>query len=252
MESRKIILVSKKVQLAVQLIDDYSDEMISNDIKVFIEGELKPPILNKSGYFVFTRLEGVADTLIIKSKYYFDEIIKINLEDYKDDALIVCRMIPNTIYPFPSKATLIRGKVSKLGIRLRIKAISDEMAFGRVIKPYKIGDEEINIVKTQGRTHTNMLYNIKSVTDDYDEFCIIDDCLKDKGVYRLRSKLICDYPRGSLLLFANNVRIDDRNQFTIYFNQLNALECKFIICLEDKNVEVTVKEGKTLNIGLVN
>ncbi len=249
MFDHKIMLVSKKVQLAIKLIDDYTDEMIFRDIKVYIKGQRKAPIINKSGYFVFTEIEGAIEFLVIKSKYFFEEVI--NLNNYKEEQLLVFRLIPNTMYPFPSKATLIRGSVSK-GTQLKIKAISKDMAYARLIKPSSRNDDEVNIVKIGGKTHENMLYNIMSTSNEYDEFCIICEHLKGKGIYKLKSNLLNDYEKGALLLHAKDIRVDERKQFTVYFSQLMSLECKFVICFENQMKEVIVKEGNTLNVGLIN
>ena len=244
----KFKLISEKVQLAVQLIDDYTGEVIKDDTSVSIRGQLKGPILNQSGYFVFTKIEGMADTLVIRSKFYFDEVITFDLNDYKENALLVCRLIPNTQYPFPSKATLIRGRVEEAGA-LKIKACGNEMALGRLIKPYTAGDDNIEAVKLQGITHENMLMNIKD--DSEDEFCVMDDMLVSKGQFRMKAALKRDYPKGALLMYAKAIRLDEHNQFTIYFSQLNRLSCDFKICSDERELQITVQEGRTQNIGLI-
>lgn len=245
-----IRIESEKVQLAVQLIDDYTGEVVREETDVFLKGQLKGPVVNPSGYFVFTKIEGQPDLLIIKSRYYYNQEVTIDMADYKEEPLLVIRLIPNTIYPFASKTTLIRGKVKKPLIMF-IRGVNNDMALGRLIKPGLAGDQTLNAIKLQGVTYPKMLVCLKHPSEDIKELCVLEDLLTHKGDFFIRSPLKHDFPKGSLLLYAKRVELDERNQFTLYFSQLGALTCAFELTYEEEVMDLIVDEGKVLNIGCV-
>ena len=113
-------IVKKYVSLVVYPIDDYSLQKPLCDLSVYLDKYVNKPTNKADGFFVFINLEAREMTLIIDdSKYYKSVKKKLNLEELRlDDSsfqrnpTIVINLIPNSSYPFPYNATLLKGSVS--------------------------------------------------------------------------------------------------------------------------------------------
>lgn len=244
-----IKLVSEKVQLAVQLIDDFSGEVVKEDVSVTIEGQFKQPILNLSGYFVFTKLEGDVKRLIIKSKFYYPVVINIDLEDYKENQQLIYRLTPNTIYPFPSNATLIRGRLKEKK-SLRIHSCSKAMAVAKIIQDCESGTDIVMGILLHGQPYKGMLMYISDL-EEHGEWCVLDSEKIQKEGFKLKNPLAMAYPKGTFLLYAREVFLDQHLQFTIYISKMYGSPCTFELSSEDRDLKIEVSEGKVHQLGLI-
>ena len=120
---------TRKLSLAIYLIDDYTSRGIVNNLDVSIKDSNVKAIRNPSGYYLFSDLPDDNYTVQVNGgEYYFDEEEAVRSDGLDQlNPVIDITLSPAPSYHFPSTATLIRGhlKDSKgrgiSGAVLRIK-----------------------------------------------------------------------------------------------------------------------------------
>lgn len=117
---------STKLWLAVSVSDSNYGQLITDNIKVSLEGDkVYKPIQNLSGYYCFidSLLPGKYKLIVqsngVKRDQFFNEEISLEIPPitdesnrYKEVKVQDVKLIPKPSYPFPANATLIRGRVS--------------------------------------------------------------------------------------------------------------------------------------------
>nr|CBH39148.1 conserved hypothetical protein [uncultured archaeon] len=111
---------STKLSLAVSLLDDYSKGKPIGRVEVSLKGRKEKPVKNLSSYYLFLKLPDDSYTVQVRSDFYFDEELDIDLAGFKEPTAI--NLKPKPSYPFSAGATLIRGAVANTGITAKIKA----------------------------------------------------------------------------------------------------------------------------------
>lgn len=109
---------TKKLSLAINLLDDYTSRGIVNNLDVLIKDLNVKPIRNPSGYYLFFDLPDDNYTVQVKGgEYYFDEEKEAVRPDNLDELNPVIDIIlkPAPSYHFPATATLIRGHLEDSG-----------------------------------------------------------------------------------------------------------------------------------------
>lgn len=105
---------SLNLSFAVWLVDDYTQKEPLGEVRVTLSGEkitaLKP-LKNLSGYHTFSGLPEGTYTLSVDSEFYFSEERIVNTSSFVNSTEPVVEVIlkPKPLYPFPGRATLIRG-----------------------------------------------------------------------------------------------------------------------------------------------
>lgn len=101
------------VSFALNLIDSFSQKHPTGWVKVFIKG-CKPKIIkNPSGYYVFLDMPGNTYTVGIKSQFYFEKEVLVELSALTPGNPVKnVTLKPLPSYPFPGGTTLIRGVVN--------------------------------------------------------------------------------------------------------------------------------------------
>ena len=108
---------SRKLSLAIRLLDDYTSSEVVNNLDVLIDHNAKPT-RNPSGYYLFFDLPDDNYTVQVKGgEYYFDEEKEAVRPDDLDELnpVIDITLKPSPSYHFPSTATLIRGHLKDSG-----------------------------------------------------------------------------------------------------------------------------------------
>ena len=109
---------TKKLSLAINLIDDYTSSGVVNNLDVLIKDHNVKPIRNPGGYYLFLDLPDDKYTVEIKGgEYYFNEDKEALRPDNLDELnpVIDITLKPAPSYHFPSTATLIRGHLVDMG-----------------------------------------------------------------------------------------------------------------------------------------
>lgn len=105
---KKIIRVS----LVVQLIDEFTDQLVSGQgIELSIDGESKP-VRKSEGYYVFTNLKATQAVLRFSSPIYQGEMVELDLLP-EQFCMVKLRIRPNRNYSFPSGTTILEGEAEK-------------------------------------------------------------------------------------------------------------------------------------------
>jgi hypothetical protein len=101
-----------ELSFAVSLLDDYSKVKPIGRVDVSLKDRIEKPIRNLSSYYLFLDLSDGTYTVHVKSDYYFDEQTGVSLHDLEPKNPVAnITLKPNSSYPFPPGATLIRGNV---------------------------------------------------------------------------------------------------------------------------------------------
>ncbi len=109
---------TRRLSLAVYLIDDYTSRKIVGNLDVSIKDHNIKPIRNPGGYYLFFDLPDDNYTVQVKGgEYYFDEEREAVRQDDLDELNPVVDIVlkPAPPYHFPSNATLIRGHLEDSG-----------------------------------------------------------------------------------------------------------------------------------------
>ncbi|NOR49211.1 MAG: hypothetical protein GQ533_14415 [Methanosarcinaceae archaeon] len=109
---------TRKLCLAIKLLDDYTSSEVVNNLDVLIKDHNVKPIRNPSGYYLFFDLPDDNYTVQVKGgEYYFDEekktVRRDDLNELNPVIDIILKPVPS--YNFPSTATLIRGHLKDSG-----------------------------------------------------------------------------------------------------------------------------------------
>ncbi|MDQ1255035.1 MAG: hypothetical protein QG646_4314 [Euryarchaeota archaeon] len=102
------------LSFAVWPVDDYTQKEPIGDIRVTINGEKITGIKalkNLSGYFVFSGFPEGKYTLNVESEHYFsgERIVDTSSFVGSKEPLVEVFLKPMPSYPFPERATLVRG-----------------------------------------------------------------------------------------------------------------------------------------------
>lgn len=102
------------LSFAVWVVDDYTQKEPMGEVRVMLNGEkittLKP-LKNMSGYLIFSGLPEGTYTLSVDSEFYFSEEKIVDNSSFVNSKEPVVEIVlkPKPRYPFPDRATLIRG-----------------------------------------------------------------------------------------------------------------------------------------------
>jgi hypothetical protein len=105
---------SLNLSFAVWLVDDYTQKEPMGEVRVTLNGEkittLKP-LKNLSGYHTFSGLPEGTYTLSVDSEFYFSKERIVDTSSFVNSKEPVVEIVlkPKPLYPFPDRATLIRG-----------------------------------------------------------------------------------------------------------------------------------------------
>lgn len=105
---------SISLSFAVWLVDDYTQKEPLGEVRVMLNGEkitTVKALKNLSGYHTFSGLPEGTYTLCIESEFYFSEERLVDTSSFAGSKEPVVEIIlkPKPLYPFPDRATLIRG-----------------------------------------------------------------------------------------------------------------------------------------------
>jgi len=102
-----------RTTFSLRLSDDFSKQrFLVGTTDVFLKESKLKPIENQDKYYVYINQAGTVFTARVENKYYFDKEVNVNISGLDPRNPVVPVVIkPNYLYPYPSAATLIRGKI---------------------------------------------------------------------------------------------------------------------------------------------
>jgi hypothetical protein len=103
-----------RIAFSVLLQDDFSKQgFLVDRTRVFLREGGREATENFSKYYVFVDLGGTNYTLAVENKYYFEKEVSVSIPGLDPrNPIVAVMMKPNSLYPFPAAATLIRGSIT--------------------------------------------------------------------------------------------------------------------------------------------
>lgn len=106
-------VMTSNLAFAILLIDEYTQEGPVGRVEVRLKDGGPKAIKNLSGYYLFTDLAPGVYTVSVESDHYSEaeKAVDTSILDLKNPVVQIVQK-PNSHYPFPSGATLLRGVVT--------------------------------------------------------------------------------------------------------------------------------------------
>lgn len=145
MEFKMADHIHMRMSLAVQVIDDFTNRVVTGQqVQVRILGEPKP-IRKADGYYIFLNLKERKTRLKITASQFLDYEESVDIDAMNPlEPVIKARLKPNRCYSLPQGTTCVEGKASP-GTTLRL-VCPDSTGYYRLMADYPGGEErEINI-----------------------------------------------------------------------------------------------------------
>ena len=260
------------LSLAVRLVDDYAatSDLVGN-VTVFLTENNKAAIKNLSGYYIFTDLPTAMYELNIASDYYLDQKIVVSAGD-PHNAVKRINLIPTSVYPFLTNATLIRGLVVGQGAGVlagaMIKATNmvPESSIKAKVGPAggSIGDTDIVMVDITGQLISGDTLMIKDTNGSRVEFCTIAVPLPANPVvdpYKLAMPLKFNHAAGTAMHYLNvdsvlHTKTTLKGEFVIYFSRTKTPRFITRVAISQINYktderELAVSEGALVSLGRI-
>ncbi len=110
------LLEKRKTRLSMAILprDDFSpEEGIKGDYEIRLKGNGRHPLKHRTGYFLFLDLPEGKHTIITESRFYITTGIEIDTNELNPKMPVTeMTLKPNSDYPFPPEATLIKGTIT--------------------------------------------------------------------------------------------------------------------------------------------
>jgi hypothetical protein len=103
-------VITSNLTFAAVLTDEYTEEGPAGGVQVRLKEEGSKATKSMSGYFLFTDLVPGIYTIRVESDYYApaEKSVDTSILDAKNPVVQIV-LKPNPRYPFPARATLLRG-----------------------------------------------------------------------------------------------------------------------------------------------
>lgn len=251
---------STKLSLAVSLLDDYYKGKPIGRVDVSLKSRKEKPIKNLSSYYLFLDLPDDTYTVQVRSDYYFDEDLDIDLAGFKEPTAI--NLKPKPSYPFSQGATLIRGAVANTGITAKIMA-PEEKKSAAIIGESDIIPAGTSSIRLAVITDINKddVYMIMDSNKTRIEFCRITDIPADptNNPYNIEKPLRFEHALETPLHRMVEERTLDlkqteKGEFIVYFSMIKSyktlvdLEISYPDHTEKIIRDIEVEEGKTTSL----
>ncbi|MFA5384756.1 MAG: hypothetical protein WC364_08860 [Eubacteriales bacterium] len=266
--------ICKRVSFAVWLQDDYTAQAKpAGQVTVIHAGAVGKATYSPGGYYVFTDLTADDVTIAVEAEHYLraEALLKISS---LDQALPVrnITLIPDSSYPSPAGATLLRGTVSDSNGKALPEAevaavfmLPESSAKARIGNGgCAAGDLSINLANLSGLLTAGDTLLIQDPITAYAEICRIADPLPAdlSDPYNIAGLLKHSHSSGTPLYLMKadinlNTRTAESGEFVVYLKQpvkkrelLVSLE---ISCpgFQINRREVQIFEGSSTSLGVI-
>lgn len=120
------------LSFAVWLVDNYTQKEPLGDVRVTVDGKkitTVKAVKNPSRYYIFSDLPEGKYTLNVESEHYFSEKKIVDTSSFvcSKEPVVEVFLKPRPSYPFPDRATLIRGVLAaeqEILSGITVKAVS--------------------------------------------------------------------------------------------------------------------------------
>lgn len=250
------IKISRRVSLAVLLIDDFTDRIINDSsVEVKLENINLNPIRKSDGYRVFADINEEKVKLIIKSYIYKSKSYEINLNSSNSEARILkIRLEPSKNYPAYNTGKTICGRlldksnspVENTKIKIVIGDAQENLICLNTINK---GDKDIFIYNQKNKCLMGAEYAYVENKEIKGTFIIWEE-ISDNKIYDLREPITFRCAKGKKFYKVFNLNTEKNGEFSFlvqgdYMKDENFL----IIQHKDKSVNTSIKKDKVIDIG---
>lgn len=188
-----------RMTLAVLLIDDFTNRVITDRQSwVQIDGE-GTPLRKQGGYHVFLNLKSKRPVVKVKSFQYQPQEVPVELSQLNPlQPLVTIRMQPSSRYRFLQGTTLIEG-CAEAGSTVRVEC-SDIMGYYHITRDYKKESPEISLFNSGTSDFVGRWFcaRMKRVKDD---FKLMGHGVDESNLYQLSEPLTHDYTKGEARVY---------------------------------------------------
>jgi len=250
--SRRIV---RRVRYAIRILDDFSGEEVKDGIRFSIDGQLEAPMKKPGGLHIFMERERSSGPLLIQSAHYFDAVVEPKPDDRPIDEIITVRMIPRPSYPFGDRATLLRFRVDPAPnpeSPYQVHACFSDPDYYHCRLTENLSEREVKLLPVYEPLQSGEVFFIQE--EDHSEFVAVQKVL-DNDLVMLCEPMHYTYQQGQKLYKSFVTRTDSDGYCVIYLSGLHRSPVQLRVTIagdsETKEVEVSLSEGETSNIGLL-
>lgn len=96
--------------LVILVIDDFTGKPVKDSsVRVSIPGQ-RPPVVKEDGYRIFLNLTESSFIILCESGIYKRREEWVDLSDWKEEEVMILRLLPNAGYPAPASAVRVSGR----------------------------------------------------------------------------------------------------------------------------------------------
>lgn len=214
MIEKKIIQVS----LVVQLIDEFTDQVVRGQgVQLHIEGAAKP-IRKEDGSYVFTNIKEDKVLLQLSSPIYQEEKLPLELSS-GEVTMIQLRIKPNRNYSFPAGTTIIEGEAERGSLVIYYQTEGKE-CFKLLFDATKQGKnmpDALSIYNPDDKNLDGRMFVIVNEGDKKEELIQIqEESSEHPQEYLLKKALQHEFKKlGTKLFPVSSTRADDKGRFLL-------------------------------------
>lgn len=248
----------REVIVALRVFDDYTLKPIESGLQFWVDDEPYVPLRKQDGIYVFMQIDQESFELKVSKPCFFDHVIQIRKEVVNPlDELMSIRLRPTPQYPFKRDSTLVRFKVTpevKDG-KAAIKGYITDASYyhGRLTKNLAKSHVEMTLASVYGSLQAGDMFYLEG--EEGSEFIALRKVM-DKELVLLEKPVRYTYKQGLKIYKATITQTDSEGYGVMYVNGLHRDEVNLKLSIETKSgykeVDVLLKEGKAVNLGIIN
>lgn len=249
--------------LAIRLIDAYTGQApLRAGLRAMLEGAARAPVVKPDGMLIYNDLPEGAYTLRLSGPCYHPG--DIQLYAGRGDPYITAPLIPNSAYPFPGHATLIRAAFRDEagrplpGVRVRAVCRSPQTAAAQLAIGLEEGAEQATLASMRGQVRPGdyfLLSDHRGKSEHDGEYCKISREVDGIRTFFLHEPLRSAYAKGALLLPAYASASDQTGEAVIPFRNPPSRSFSVELSMEWKDFslvrEVEANELQTSFMGTI-
>lgn len=219
---RKNGRLTSRVTVVVQVLDDFTDRVISGSaVQVRAVGLMAKPIRKSDGYFVFTADQGPIRQIAVESLFYEKEIVTLEPKALNPrHPVLKIRLKPNRRYTAPEPMTGLEGRAEP-GSEIQVIYSSHPQPL-KLLYDYKYDGREkgreIRLFHPEKKDLSGRTMAILSKEHPEPElFHILEMTDREQGICRLSKALSRSYKKiGATVLPVYTTRTDEEGNFFLF------------------------------------
>ena len=211
--------------LAIRLIDAYTGQApLNKGLRVQLDGTARPPVVKPDGMLIYNDLPEGEYMLRLSGPCYHPT--DMPLYAGRGDPYVTAPLIPNSAYPFPGHATLIRAAFRDTegrplpGVRVIAVCRTPQTAAAQLAVGLEEGADQATLANMRGQVRPGdhfLLSDHRGKTESDGEYCKISREVDGTRTFFLHDPIRSAYAKGALLLPAYMSVSDQTGEAVIPF-----------------------------------